>query len=596
MTSLIRILLSNDDGVTAPGIQALASALREFAEVTVVAPDRNRSGASNALTLDSPLRIQTYPNGDTAVINGTPTDCVYLGVNRLMQPRPDIVVSGINAGPNLGDDVIYSGTVAAAMEGRHLGYPALAVSLDGHQHYDTAAAIKKADNETVIPAALKIVRKHYENQGKHFIISMAPEIPYLTEITPEYINYIKNLDGYYDFIAPQYYNQGAFGIGFEPEDTSDGVYWVNYRQDDDSKKYEFLYHFTKELIANPHGKAAVKIPANKLVIGLPSNNSAAATGFVKTPQDVYRVFKDLEKEGMPLRGVMTWSINWDEGENVSHQGFNGQFRKDYTDLIYGENAIVTPDEDTTAPSVPTHLHGEATASSIHLTWTASTDDNAAGVHHYEIYRNNVKISDAPSHEYTDVNLQENVEYHYTVKAVDAANNISAASDVLSIKTEKAPAHDAQAPTIPTQLVATQVAQNSVTLTWKASTDNVKVLGYEIFRNGKLAFNVKEIRVEDKNLQPDTTYHYQISATDISGNKSGLSEMLSVTTKEKSDDNGGAHPAYKEGTHYQAGDIVTAADGNAYQCKPSPYTPWCSGVAWAYAPSTGSAWQQAWDKK
>ncbi|MGA9605784.1 MAG: glycosyl hydrolase family 18 protein [Rouxiella badensis] len=458
------------------------------------------------------------------------------------------------------------------------------------------AAIKKADNETVIPAALKIVRKHYENQGKHFIISMAPEIPYLTEITPEYINYIKNLDGYYDFIAPQYYNQGAFGIGFEPEDTSDGVYWVNYRQDDDSKKYEFLYHFTKELIANPHGKAAVKIPANKLVIGLPSNNSAAATGFVKTPQDVYRVFKDLEKEGMPLRGVMTWSINWDEGENVSHQGFNGQFRKDYTDLIYGENAIVTPDEDTTAPSVPTHLHGEATASSIHLTWTASTDDNAAGVHHYEIYRNNVKISDAPSHEYTDVNLQENVEYHYTVKAVDAANNISAASDVLSIKTEKAPAHDAQAPTIPTQLVATQVAQNSVTLTWKASTDNVKVLGYEIFRNGKLAFNVKEIRVEDKNLQPDTTYHYQISATDISGNKSGLSEMLSVTTKEKSDDNGGAHPAYKEGTHYQAGDIVTAADGNAYQCKPSPYTPWCSGVAWAYAPSTGSAWQQAWDKK
>jgi 5'-nucleotidase len=141
MTSLIRILLSNDDGVSAPGIQTLAAALREFADVRLVAPDRNRSGASNALTLDSPLRIQTYPNGDCAVINGTPTDCVYLGVNTLMRPRPDIVVSGINAGPNLGDDVIYSGTVAAAMEGRHLGYPALAVSLDGHRHYATAAAI-----------------------------------------------------------------------------------------------------------------------------------------------------------------------------------------------------------------------------------------------------------------------------------------------------------------------------------------------------------------------------------------------------------------------------------------------------------------------
>jgi len=117
----MRILLSNDDGILAPGIQALASALREFADVKLVAPDRNRSGASNALTLDGPLRIQSYPNGDTAVINGTPTDCVYLGVNTLMRPRPDIVVSGINAGPNLGDDVIYSGTVAAAMEGRHLG-------------------------------------------------------------------------------------------------------------------------------------------------------------------------------------------------------------------------------------------------------------------------------------------------------------------------------------------------------------------------------------------------------------------------------------------------------------------------------------------
>jgi 5'-nucleotidase len=137
----MRILLSNDDGVLAPGIQTLAAALREFADVKLVAPDRNRSGASNALTLDAPLRIQSYPNGDTAVINGTPTDCVYLGVNSLMRPRPDIVVSGINAGPNLGDDVIYSGTVAAAMEGRHLGYPALAVSLDGYQHYDTAAAI-----------------------------------------------------------------------------------------------------------------------------------------------------------------------------------------------------------------------------------------------------------------------------------------------------------------------------------------------------------------------------------------------------------------------------------------------------------------------
>lgn len=137
----MRILLSNDDGIHAPGIQALARALREFAEVQVVAPDRNRSGASNSLTLESPLRTFQHANGDIAVQMGTPTDCVFLGAHALMRPRPDIVVSGVNAGPNLGDDVIYSGTVAAAMEGRHLGFPALAVSLNGHQYYETAAAV-----------------------------------------------------------------------------------------------------------------------------------------------------------------------------------------------------------------------------------------------------------------------------------------------------------------------------------------------------------------------------------------------------------------------------------------------------------------------
>ena len=102
----MRILLSNDDGIHAPGIQTLAKHLREFADVQVVAPDRNRSGASNSLTLESSLRTFTFENGDIAVQMGTPTDCVFLGVNALMRPRPDVVVSGINAGPNLGDDVI----------------------------------------------------------------------------------------------------------------------------------------------------------------------------------------------------------------------------------------------------------------------------------------------------------------------------------------------------------------------------------------------------------------------------------------------------------------------------------------------------------
>ncbi|WP_028109915.1 5'/3'-nucleotidase SurE [Ferrimonas futtsuensis] len=136
----MKILVSNDDGVHAPGIRALSEALSSLADVMTVAPDRNCSGASNSLTLTNPLRVQSIENGYLAV-NGTPTDCVHLAIRELMEGEPDLVVSGINAGANLGDDTLYSGTVAAAMEGRHLGLPTIAVSLVGRElrHYETAA-------------------------------------------------------------------------------------------------------------------------------------------------------------------------------------------------------------------------------------------------------------------------------------------------------------------------------------------------------------------------------------------------------------------------------------------------------------------------
>jgi 5'-nucleotidase len=138
----LRILVSNDDGYRAEGLQRLADALRPLAEVTVVAPDRNRSGASNSLTLDVPLRV--FPFGEGAYyVNGTPTDCVHLAISGLFDFQHDMVVSGINHGANLGDDVLYSGTVAAAVEGRFLGLPTMAVSLVGHHggHFDTAARV-----------------------------------------------------------------------------------------------------------------------------------------------------------------------------------------------------------------------------------------------------------------------------------------------------------------------------------------------------------------------------------------------------------------------------------------------------------------------
>lgn len=136
----MKILLSNDDGYQAPGLECLQQSLREIAEVTVVAPDRNRSGASNSLTLDNPLRVSEASNG-FHYVNGTPTDCVHLGLTGLLDEDPDMVIAGINAGANMGDDVLYSGTVAAAMEGRFLGRPAIAVSLCGQdfRYYETAA-------------------------------------------------------------------------------------------------------------------------------------------------------------------------------------------------------------------------------------------------------------------------------------------------------------------------------------------------------------------------------------------------------------------------------------------------------------------------
>ncbi|HEX5125308.1 MAG TPA: 5'/3'-nucleotidase SurE [Rhodocyclaceae bacterium] len=140
----MRILLSNDDGYFAPGIEALARALSHVADITVVAPERDRSGASNSLTLDRPLQLRRAPNGFYHV-DGTPTDCVHLAVTGMLDYLPDMVVSGVNHGANMGDDTIYSGTVAAATEGFLLGVPSIAVSLVGKtaSHFDTAAQVAR---------------------------------------------------------------------------------------------------------------------------------------------------------------------------------------------------------------------------------------------------------------------------------------------------------------------------------------------------------------------------------------------------------------------------------------------------------------------
>ena len=148
MQSPLKILLSNDDGYDARGLLTLREALRETYEVIVVAPEQNCSGASSALSLRKELKItRSEPDDNVFVLNGTPADCVHVALNGMLTDQqkwqPDMVIAGINHGANLGDDIIYSGTVAAALEGRFLAMPALAVSLDGAQHYATAAEVVK---------------------------------------------------------------------------------------------------------------------------------------------------------------------------------------------------------------------------------------------------------------------------------------------------------------------------------------------------------------------------------------------------------------------------------------------------------------------
>ena len=151
----MHILVSNDDGYRAPGLSAMVEAVSDFGKVTVIAPNQDRSGASNSLTLTVPIRVEQIENG-YFVCSGTPTDCVHLGITGLMPQEPDMIISGINNARNLGDDVLYSGTVGAAMEGRFLGLPAIAVSLAGDDpiHFDTAGNVVRQLLEKMLQTPL----------------------------------------------------------------------------------------------------------------------------------------------------------------------------------------------------------------------------------------------------------------------------------------------------------------------------------------------------------------------------------------------------------------------------------------------------------
>ncbi|MCI3943298.1 glycosyl hydrolase, family 18 [Pseudomonas syringae] len=403
------------------------------------------------------------------------------------------------------------------------------------------AAITFADNQTVLPAALRMVREHYETEGKHFIISMAPEFPYLRApqklaifneirkyfpfLSPlvsfleslrtqgAYIKYIEALEDLYDFIAPQYYNQGGDGIWVDELNL-----WVT--QNNDAHKKAFLYYLTDSLIHGTRG--FTKIPADRLAIGLPTNNDAAATGYVVNPQDAKDALQELEDAGNPIRGLMTWSVNWDAGKNKAGEEYNWEFKNRYGYLTGGE----TPVPDT--PSVPAGLKStEQTSTSVTLSWSPST--GAHPIRQYELRRNNsdALFSDSPA--YTDTGLQPGTTYSYQVRAIDVMGNTSAFSAALSVLTQGQGGGNTK-PTAPV-LSLEEVTENSVTLTWTESTSNSEIKTYVVERDGwplEITWSI-ETRYVDNNLIPSTNYEYRVFAQDAESEYSPPGNLLKVRT-------------------------------------------------------------------
>lgn len=281
------------------------------------------------------------------------------------------------------------------------------------------AAIGAANNKTVLPAALKKVKAHYAAQGKNFIVSMAPEFPYL-RTNGSYLDYINALEGYYDFIAPQYYNQGGDGIWVDELNA-----WIT--QNNDAMKEDFLYYLTESLVTGTRGYT--KIPAAKFVIGLPSNNDAAATGYVVDKQAVYNAFARLDAKNLSIKGLMTWSVNWDNGKSKAGVAYGWEFKTRYAALIQGGVTPPLPGK----PEAPTALSASAlTSSSLTLNWRAAA--GAKPISHYSVYRNGAAIGQTAGLSLQDSGLTPATQYSYFVTATDGEGNTSLPSGALAVKT------------------------------------------------------------------------------------------------------------------------------------------------------------------
>jgi chitinase/chitodextrinase len=486
--------------------------------------------------------------------------------------------------------------------------------------------------QTRIVSAVTSIASTYEsaNPGKDFYLSMAPEHPYVhgavvayTGIWGSYIPMIEGLRSELDLIHVQLYNNGGLQTPY-----ANSAYAVGSVDNLVAAQLMLIRGFTCA-----GGHQFVGLRPDQVAIGVPTGPGASNDGSQFTTANLIKALDCLTlgtncgavKPGATdpsggvywpsgttyadFRGAMTWSINWDEKLGRAWSTAVG-------------NYLHTTSGDTTAPSTPGGLAaGTTSATSVPLTWTAATDNVA--VTGYKIFRSTTsggtyaEIGQSTSTSYTDTSAQPTTTYYYTVAARDAAGNTSSQSSYVSATT--ATQSDAQKPSIPSGLTAGTIAATSVPLSWTASTDNVGVAGYRVFRGAtpdtvvqiadlpKPAGGSAPTSYTDAAASPNTTYVYRVSAYDAAGNASDLSSGLAVTTPST----GGScsASAFVRGSTYAANAEVsnigcTTAPNSSGGACPTGGLPqsrkykclvagWCSMNNDAYDPGTGWAWENAW---
>ncbi len=412
------------------------------------------------------------------------------------------------------------------------------------------AAISAADNVYVITEALKSVKDHYkETKNQNFIIAAAPEFPYLRGgATGVYGKYLSALEGYYDWISPQFYNQGGDGIS----DLETGQ-WIP--QNNDALKEKFIYSISKAIITGEQGY--YPIANDKLVFGIPANRDAAATGFVDEPQKLINAFDRLQDEGTPLRGVMTWSINWDVGKDRHGNPYGGQFAKDYGPYVHGHTSLPEPESDEPV------IHGaENTSINVYSNFSPMAGVTATD-------KQDGNLTDEMSYTgQVDTNTLGDYPLVYRVK--DSDDNVTEQERVITVYNDKPVFHGAE--------------------------DKLLHVGDHFdAKEGVTAWDTEEHELTSKIIWPttivDTQAPGQYNLTySVSDSFDTTTVQRNITVRDAV-----AYPQYEEGVSYQLGDLVTNindnSDGtNIYQCD---VPGWCGDAAWAYEPGVGIYWTMAW---